>query len=91
MPPGASLPRAELVRGPEVERSAPPSGQKDQVVVVHVQIGDRQRVGDLLPEVVVGQEPVQYVVNINRYYILFDQYFKALAQREQVRETVGGG
>jgi membrane-bound lytic murein transglycosylase MltF len=38
----------------------------------------------------VSQEPVQYVVNINRYYLLFDQYFKVLQQRELAREKAGG-
>ena len=37
----------------------------------------------------VSQEPVQYVVNINRYFLLFDQYFKVLEQRELVREKAG--
>jgi membrane-bound lytic murein transglycosylase MltF len=33
----------------------------------------------------VGQEPVQYVVNINRYYLLFDQYFRTLDLRSAAR------
>ena len=37
----------------------------------------------------VGQEPVQYVVNINRYYLLFDQYFRTLDLRADARGKKG--
>ncbi len=33
----------------------------------------------------VSQEPVQYVANIHRYYLLFDQYIKSLAEKEALK------
>jgi membrane-bound lytic murein transglycosylase MltF len=37
----------------------------------------------------VSQEPVQYVVNINRYYSIFDQYFRSLEKKEEVLKKAG--
>lgn len=38
----------------------------------------------------VSQEPVQYVVNINRYYILFEQYFRMLEEKKKLKRQAGG-
>jgi membrane-bound lytic murein transglycosylase MltF len=38
----------------------------------------------------VSQEPVQYVVNVNRYYFIFDQYLKNHAVRAKAKREVGG-
>ena len=38
----------------------------------------------------VSQEPVQYVININRYYLLFEQYFRMLEEKKKLKKQAGG-
>jgi membrane-bound lytic murein transglycosylase MltF len=38
----------------------------------------------------VSQEPVQYVLNINRYYLLFEQYFRVTEEKKKLKRQAGG-
>ena len=48
----------ELLGEPQIERCTPSASEKDDVVVGHVQIADRQRLAHFGPELIVGEEAV---------------------------------